>query len=42
MLKILLEWVIGNLFGFSPLLAGMLAGGVAPQMAGVSGVPLVA
>ncbi|MFV1499028.1 hypothetical protein [Mycobacterium kansasii] len=40
-LKILLEWVIGNLFGFSPLLAGMLAGGVAPQMAGVSGVPLV-
>ncbi|EUA10681.1 PPE family protein [Mycobacterium kansasii 732] len=38
--EILLEWVIGNVLGVSPLLAGMLAGGVAPQMAGVPGVGL--
>ncbi|KZS50182.1 hypothetical protein A4G26_20530 [Mycobacterium kansasii] len=40
LLKILLEWMIGNLLDFSPLLAGTLAG-VAPQIAGVPGAPLV-
>ncbi|ORC00515.1 hypothetical protein B1T48_03245 [Mycobacterium persicum] len=40
LVKILLEWVIGNLLGFSPLLTAMLAGGVVPQIAGVPGAPL--
>ncbi|VBA55549.1 hypothetical protein LAUMK191_03386 [Mycobacterium attenuatum] len=40
-LKIVLEWVVGNLLGSSPLLAAMLVGGIAPQMTAVPGVSLV-
>ncbi|ORB86083.1 hypothetical protein B1987_22505 [Mycobacterium kansasii] len=38
--KIVLDWVFGNLFAFSPLLAG-LGGGLSSELAGAAGTSLV-